>query len=119
MTVAIARAVLVAAPAVTTLVDAERIEALRRTQSFQIPAIMLQSIALVPYNHLRGPSGLDANTVQVDSYGNDYTEALTVAAAVRAALEAAGHLLQQQQELAEPENNPELFVISQTWSVYS
>src|SRR6185312_2375759 len=119
MTVAIARAVLVAAAPVTALVDAERIEALRRTQTFAVPAITLQEVSLTPYNHLRGSSGLDAYSVQIDSYAETYTGALQVAAAVRTALEAAGHLLQQQLEQSEPENNPELFQITQTWSVYS
>lgn len=119
MTVAVARAVLVAAAPVTALVDAERIEALRRTQSFDVPAITLQEASLTPVNHLRGASGYDANSVQIDSYAGTYTDALQIAAAIRSAMQAAGHLLQQQQEQAEPENNPELFQITQTWSVYS
>ena len=121
MTVAIARAVLVAAPAVTALVPVERIEGLRRTQTFDIPAITLTTVSKVPVTHLGGNSGLDANQVQIDCYGNDYTEALNVSAAVRAALEADSRdfTMVSQYERPEPETNPELFQITQTWSIFS
>lgn len=119
--VAIARAVLVAAPAVTGLVPAARIEGLRRTQSFDIPAITLTNISKVPFTHLGGNAGLDSNQVQIDCYGNDYTEALNVAAAVRTALEAdpAHFTMSGQNERPEPETNPELFQLTQTWLIFS
>jgi hypothetical protein len=121
MTVAIVRAVLAADSAVTALVPATRIEALRRTQSFAIPAITLTDVAKVPFTHLRGNAGLDLNSVQVDFYGATYTEALNVATAARAALEAdaARFTMQSQIERNEPETDPELFQITQTWNVFS
>lgn len=121
MSVAYVGAVLVASGAVTALVPAERIEALRRTQSFDIPAITLTNVSKSPFTHLRGNAGLDADVVQIDIYGDTYTDALTIAAAVRAALEAdAAHpTMQSQDEINEPEQNPELFQITQTWNVFS
>jgi hypothetical protein len=121
MTVATVRAVLAAAGSVTALVPAARIEALRRTQSFAIPAITLTDITRVPFTHLRGNAGLDLSAVQIDIYAADYTNALTIATAVRAALEADASrmTLQSQIERNEPETDPELFQISQTWNVFS
>jgi hypothetical protein len=89
MTVATVRAVLAAAGSVTALVPAARIEAL--------------------------------SAVQIDIYAADYTNALTIATAVRAALEADASrmTLQSQIERNEPETDPELFQISQTWNVFS
>lgn len=117
MSVATVRAVLVAAAPVTTLVPEQRIEGLRRTQSFAIPAVTLTDVSLVPFAQLRGHAGLNAHLVQVDCYGATYTQALDVAAASFAALEAAGYIMQSQIERNEPETDPELFQVTQTWSV--
>jgi hypothetical protein len=121
MTVATVRAVLVASGAVTALVPSDRIEALRRTQSFAIPAITLTDVSKVPFTHLTGNAGLDLNSMQIDVYGATYTEALNVATAVRAALEAdvSRMTMQSQIERNEPETDPELFQITQTWNVFS
>lgn len=117
--VATARAVLIADATTTAIVPAERIEALRRTQSFEVPAITLQNVTKVPVNHLRGWGGIDTNVVQVDYYAATYTEALTLAAAARTALEAGGFLMRDQLERNEPETDPELFQMTQTWSVFT
>lgn len=121
MTVAIARTVLVNDSAVIALVPAERIEALRRTQTLAVPAITLTDIVRVPFSHLLGNAGLDSNQVQIDCYGNTYTEALNVAAAVRAALEADSRhfTMSSQIERNEPETDPELFQLTQTWLIFS
>ena len=119
MTVATVRAVLVAAAPVTTLVPAERIEALRRTQSFVLPAITLTDVSKTPVNHLRGHAGLDENQVQIDCLAANYTAALGVADAVRTAMQTAGFLMSDQFERNEPETDPELFQITQSWSVFS
>lgn len=121
MTVAIVRQVLVNAAAVTNLVPSARIEALRRTQSFELPAITLTDVSRIPFTHLAGNSGLDSNLVQIDCYGNDYTEALDVAAAVRTAMEADSRhfTMSSQLERNEPETDPELFQITQTWQIFS
>lgn len=119
MTVAIVGAVLVAAPAVTSLVPAARIQAIRRTQSYPVPGITLTSVVETPFEHLRSSAGLNLSQMQVDCYGVTYTQALEIAVAVREALEAAGHVFRNQIERNEPETDPELFLITQTWSVYS
>lgn len=119
MAVATVRTVLVNAAPVTALVPAARIEPIRRTQSFSLPAITLQVVSKVPFNHLRG-AGLDLSQVQVDYWASDYTTARALADAGRAALDAA--LLTMQSELDggfEPETDPELFRVTQTWSVYT
>lgn len=119
MTVATVRAVLVAAVPVTSIAPAERIEALRRTQSLALPAITLTDVSKVPFSHLRSSSGLCLSTIQVDCLAADYTSALNLATAVRTALETAGHTLDLQIERNEPETDPELFQITQSWSVFS
>lgn len=121
MTIAIVNAVLSADPTVLGLVPVERIEALRRTQSFLVPAITLTDVSKVPFTHLRGNAGLDSNQVQVDCFGNTYTEAMNVANAARAALEADTRrfTMNSQIERNEPETDPELFQITQTWQIFS
>lgn len=119
MTIATVRAVLVAAVPVTTLVPADRIEALRRTQSFAIPAITLTDVVKVPFSHLRSSTGLCLSTIQVDCLAATYTAALALATAVRTALEAATFIMDSQIERNEPETDPELFQITQSWSVFS
>lgn len=119
MTVATVFAVLSGSAPVTALVPATRIEALRRTQLLTVPAITLTEVTRTPFPHLRGTSGLSRSLVQVDCYGNTYTEALSVAAAVRTALEGATHQFEEQIERNEPETNPELFLITQSWLVFT
>lgn len=119
MTVAVVGAALIADVGVTTLVPAERIEALRRTQGIAIPAITITDVVRTPFNHLRGWGGTDANQVQVDLYASNYTDALQIAAAARAALETAGYIMESQLERNEPETDPELFLITQQWSVFT
>ena len=120
MTIATVRAVLVAAAPVTALVPAARIEPLRRTQSFTTPAVTLQVISKIPFNHLTGDGNLDGCLVQVDYWASTYTTARAVADAARVALKAAAFTMQSELDGGfEPETDPELFRITQTWSVYS
>ncbi len=119
MPIATVRAVLVASGAVTTLVPALRIEPLRRTQTFAAPAITLQRVSTVPFNHLRGNGQLDANLVQLDVLSTDYTNARLIADTCRTALEAAGYPLQSEIDGYESETDPELYRITQTWSVFT
>jgi hypothetical protein len=115
------RDVLVAAGAVTALVPADRIEALRRTQSFAVPAITLQRVSVVPQSHLRSSAGLDSNLVQLDVWDSQYTRARSIADACRASLEAlpAGFIMTLETEGFEAETDAELYRISQTWSVFT
>lgn len=119
MPVATLRAVLVAAPGVVALVPEARIEPLRRTQKTTIPAIVLQRISSVPFAHLRSSAGLDANIVQLDVLAANYTSARTIATECRTAAEAAGHQLQSELDGYESETDPELYQITQTWSVFT
>lgn len=119
MPVATVRALLVANPAVMVLVPAARIEPLRRTQGFALPAITLQRISTVPSNHLRGNGALDANLVQVDFYGADYTALRNIADVCRSTLEAGGHTMQNETDGYESDTDPELYRLLQTWSVFT
>lgn len=119
MPVAAVRTVLVASGAVIALVPALRIEPIRRTQTFAIPAITLQRVSTTPQNHLRGNGALDANLVQLDVLGSDYTAARLIADTCRTALEAAGYLLQSEIDGYESETDPELYRITRTWSVFT
>lgn len=118
MPLATLRTVLVNAAPVVALVPALRIEPDRRTQSYALPAIVLQVVSTVPYNHLRG-SGLNLSLIQLDVYASDYTSARNIADASRAALEPSFTLQSQIDGGFEPETDPELFRITQTWSVYT
>lgn len=119
MAVKTVRDVLVAAGAVTTLVPASRITPLVRPQAISVPAITLQRISLTPNNHLRGDAGLDANRVQLDAYAETYAAARAVADACRAALVAAGHLLQTEFDSHEPETDPDLYRVTQEYNVWT
>ena len=113
------RNVLVASGAVTALVPATAIEPLRRTQSGSLPAIVLQRISVTPQNHLRGNGGLDANLVQVDVYASTYTSCRAIAGAARAALDAGGFLMTSEVDGYEPDVDPELYRLTQTWQVWT
>jgi hypothetical protein len=119
MAIETVRDVLIAASAVTSLVPAARIEALRRTQGIGIPAITLQRIVDTPFNKLDGHAGLDVTLVQLDVFDDDYTRGLQIADACRAALYAAGIQLQSETEGYEPGPDPELYRITQSWSVFT
>lgn len=114
-----ARTVLVNSIAVTALVPAARIQAIRRTQGFTVPAITLQRVTNVPSNHLRGDGACDLNSVQIDFYDTNYTNLLAIVAAARTALYAGGFSMQSENDLYEPETDPELYRITQTWSVFT
>ena len=99
----------------------ERIQVLRRTQSFPVPAITLQDPALTPFNHLNGSSGLDSHLIQIDYYGTDYTVLKNIALVCRQTLEAPPAVLSMQSEIDgyEPDKDPELFHLTQTWLVFT
>jgi hypothetical protein len=113
------RDVLVASGAVTALVPADRIEPIRRTQSIAVPAIVLQRISVTPQNHLRGNGGLDANLVQLDVYASTYSTTRAVADAARAALEAGGFVMTSEVDGYEPDVDPELYRLTQSWQVWT
>jgi len=119
MAVATVRAVLIASAPVTALVPATRIEPLRRTQSLAVPAISLQRISETPFPHLRSSAGLTINSVQLDIWAIGYTAAKAIADACRSALEAATHEFVGESDGYEPETDPELYRITQTWSVFT
>lgn len=119
MAIAVVHAALVAASPVTALVPVNNIEPLRRTQAIGIPAITMQIISDTPNNHLLGDGHVDANLVQIDCWDDDYDNLLLIAAASRTALYAAGYQMQNGSDGYEPETDPELYRISQTWSVFT
>jgi hypothetical protein len=120
MAVATVRAVLVAAAPVIAIVPEERIEPVARTQALAVPAITLQRVSSVPFSHLRGNGALRLSSVQVDCYAGDYTSARALADACTTALDAAGFTLQSEFDGGlESEPDPELFRVTQTWSVFT
>jgi capsular polysaccharide biosynthesis protein len=112
------RALLIAAPAVQALV-AGRIYPLRRPQAVPVPAVTLQRVSVTPQYHLGGWASLDGNAVQIDVFGETYAQATALARACRAALEGANHLMTSEADLYEPEVDPELYRIAQTWAVWT
>lgn len=119
MTVATAYAVLSNASAVTALVPADRITPLVRVQGIAVPSIVLQKVSAIPSTHLRGDGALDHNLIQLDVWDSDYTNAVAIAAACRIAMQAATHILTLQADAYDPDVDPELFRITQTWAVWT
>lgn len=111
--------VLAAAGSVTALVPAAQITPLVRMQSVAPPAITLQRISMVPTNHLGGSSSLDSNRVQLDVWASSYSSAKAIAVACRAALAAANHQMLLEVDQYDAEVDPELFRITQDWSVWT
>jgi hypothetical protein len=107
------------APAVTSLIAADKIEPLRRTQGIGLPGIALQIVSDVPFVHLGGDAGLDANLVQADFYGTDYTALRAIADACKTAGFNAGFVMQIQFDNYDSDTDPELYQITQTWSVFT
>jgi hypothetical protein len=119
MSVMTVRTVLVNASAVTAIVPATRIEALRRTQSFEVPALTITDAVATDFNGLTGFAGLTSHLVQVDVYGADYTQCKELADIVSIALRAGGFARQSEIERNEPGTDPELFQKTQTWLVFT
>ena len=118
MAIQAVRDVLAASGAVIALVPASRIEPVRRTQALAAPAILLQRISVVPQNHLRGDGDLDACVVQLDVFATTYAATRSIADACRSALQAAGYLMTLEVDGFEPDVDPELYRLSQSWQVW-
>lgn len=117
MAVATLRALLVADAGVGTLVSDDNINPVKRPQSYAAPAIVMERLSLTPINGLRGSEGLDGSRVLVDCLTTSYTTARALAAAVRAALEAGGALLENEQDDYDPQT--ETFRVSQQWFIWT
>lgn len=96
------RDLLVADSAVVALVS-QRISPLVRSQNEPLPSITLSLVSVVPMNHVAGAPTLDQARVQIDSWGTSYAEVRSVADAVRAALEAAGLVMESEFDGFEPD----------------
>lgn len=88
-------AALKAAAGVTALVST-RIYPMQAEAGVAMPYVVVELLAAQPVNHLRGWSGSDANQVLVSVFASTYQDARAVSAAVRAALDAAGGLCEQE-----------------------
>lgn len=119
MAVKTVRDVLIADAAFSALVPAARVTPLVRPQDVIVPATTLQRITLSPSNHLAGDGAADQNRVQVDHYAETYAAARAMADAARAALVAAGHLLQLEFDNYESATAPELFRVTQEFQVWT
>ncbi len=119
MVVATVFAALSASGAVTALVPATRITPLQRPQGSAIPAITLQRISTAPFNNFVDDGGLDSNLVQIDYYGDDYTALKTIADTCRTTLYAADIQMESEIDAYEPDTDPELYHITQTWTVFT
>lgn len=119
MAIEVVRNVLVASGAVTALVPASSIEPVRRTQASPAPCIVLQRVSVVPENHLRGWGKLDANQVQLDVYATTYAGARAIADACRTALQDAGEIMTSEVDGFEPDVDPELYRLIQTWAIWT
>lgn len=97
-------------------------------QKIKVPAITYQRVTTEPSNVKDGPSTLDVNQIDIDSWADTYDEAKDLAAAVRAALDRLpdatynGDILQsiafdnQVDDFSEIPDQPR-FHITQTYNV--
>lgn len=102
MAVETVRAILVAAPAVTSIVG-QNIEPVRQDQATDAPRVLLTRVSLTPANHLKGAPTLDQSRVQLDAFGVTYAQARSIADACRAALEAADVVMDSEYDNFEPD----------------
>jgi hypothetical protein len=117
--IATLRNVLVSTSAVTSLVPQQNITPLIRPQAIEPPAVTLQRVSLTPTNHLINAGQLDANTVQLDVWAKSYATARSIADECRTALEAASYHMTFEGDSYEPETDPELYRVTQNWSVWT
>jgi hypothetical protein len=96
------RDLLVANGAVFALVN-DRVSPLVRSQNEPLPCVTLTLVSVVPMNHVAGAPTLDQARVQIDSWGTSYAEVRSVSGAVRAALEAAGFVMESEFDGFEPD----------------
>jgi hypothetical protein len=96
------RDLLVADGDVYALVN-ERVSPIIRAQNEALPCVTLTLVAVTPMNHINGAPTLDQHRIQVDSWGTGYAEVRSVANAVRAALEAAGLVMESEFDGFEPD----------------
>lgn len=82
------------------------------------PAIVYQRIATNAINRLEGGSSIDQVRVQVDSFSTTYEAAKTLAASIRAAMEAASFKATLQTEFDFFEPDIALFQITQDFYVW-
>ena len=97
MAVETVRNILIAASGVTTLVG-QRISPLVRAQDEAVPCVTLSRSGLQPLNVIHGAPSLNVNRVQVSSWASTYDGARAVASACRAALEAAGIVMESESD---------------------
>jgi hypothetical protein len=115
------RACLVANAEVAALV-ASRIYALKLPQPPTLPAVTYQRISAQRDHTLSGPSGLVRSRVQIDAWGRTYSEAKSVADAVRRALAhfedatVQAALITSDRDLFEDEVNT--YRISSDWIIW-
>lgn len=113
----IVRDILIADATVTGLVD-DRISPVLKQQGIKYPVVTLDRTELTPTNHLTGDAGLDSVLVGVRSWATTYKEARQVADACRAAIVAAGHLMQSERDNYEDGIDPGLYLITQEFQVW-
>jgi hypothetical protein len=94
----------------------DRVYPLHRPQDIQVPAVTLQRVSVGPQNALHGFAGLDSNRVQATCYAVSYAEARSLAAACRAAADAAGHICRSEADGYESE--VEVYLVTQEYSVW-
>lgn len=87
MTVKIVRDALIANATVKGLVS-DRIAPVQELQGQDMPYVILALVSQTPINHLLGFAGLNYSLVTMDAWAGTYKDALLIADACRAALEA-------------------------------
>lgn len=121
MSVPVVVGILTAATGVTAIVGSGsdcRVSSLTKVQGITIPAVTVQRVSTDPVNHLRGHAGLDDSRVQVDSWATTDTEVRALAAACRAAIQTAGHLMLGEFDNYDPETDPGLYRITQDYRIW-
>lgn len=108
-------ALLRATPAVTNIVGTAGIYPMQAPSDAQTPFIVYSTVSGVPLNYLQGSTQMDGRRVQIDCYAKSYSQAQTMAAAVRTALSAEGYEIFFRDDY-EPDTG--FYRVQQDWSIY-
>lgn len=94
-----------------------RVRAARLKQGDTFPALVYSRIGTRPENDLDGHAGLDNVRFQVDCYDEGFTEVRTLVAAVKTAMNAAGHLTTGDRDIYD--NDLSLYRVTLDFSVWT
>lgn len=95
-----------------------RITPLQSPELATLPLITVERVTMNPSYSLTGDCGLDAHLMHINCFSNTYADSRAIAAAVRSAMAAAKHVMQNETEDYDPAPDPGMYRITQEWLVW-